>query len=258
MINHNELKIGDIVYFVDRARYTYEYVVNVGVVDDIFVDGVILCRLCTKECRLVNGIKYDDFVTPTRWMKLPKGWTYNTPLYNLTYEDDNNYEAFLKIYSIKNKEDILEALDLGYLIRADKKDYSYIDVEIDKQLGYRLIRRYCAKEVINTGTTRMCNQIYSSYKEAEKWIDDYVEELKRQSKLTYKEWSLEQIQRTVDRYLNFTFSDESVRAEKRDKLMEYFKELKNVEDIETRLFDGQIEWKYWKNKKWNSISNNIV
>ena len=29
--------------------------------------------------------------------------------------------------------------------------------------------------------------------------------------------------------------------------------MSNVEDIETRIFGGNIQWKYWKNKKWNNI-----
>lgn len=29
--------------------------------------------------------------------------------------------------------------------------------------------------------------------------------------------------------------------------------MKNVEDIETRLFGGNVQWKYWKNKKWLNI-----
>jgi hypothetical protein len=30
-------------------------------------------------------------------------------------------------------------------------------------------------------------------------------------------------------------------------------ELKNVEDIETRVYDGGVQWKYWKNKRWKKL-----
>ena len=29
--------------------------------------------------------------------------------------------------------------------------------------------------------------------------------------------------------------------------------MKNVEDIEVRLSGGNIQWKYWKNKRWMNI-----
>jgi hypothetical protein len=29
--------------------------------------------------------------------------------------------------------------------------------------------------------------------------------------------------------------------------------MSNIEDIETRIYGGEIQWRYWKNKKWNNI-----
>ena len=39
----------------------------------------------------------------------------------------------------------------------------------------------------------------------------------------------------------------------RIKYREWILGMKNVVDIETRIFDGNVQWKYWKNKKWNYI-----
>ena len=44
------------------------------------------------------------------------------------------------------------------------------------------------------------------------------------------------------------FTDEEVK-QYRDWLLA----MSNVEDVETRIFSGNIQWKYWKNKKWNNI-----
>ena len=29
--------------------------------------------------------------------------------------------------------------------------------------------------------------------------------------------------------------------------------LKNVEDVDVRIWQNNIQWKYWKNKRWNNI-----
>ena len=47
------------------------------------------------------------------------------------------------------------------------------------------------------------------------------------------------------------FNDASDRDVKvyRDWLLD----MKDVENIETRLWGEQIQWKYWKNTRWNCI-----
>lgn len=40
---------------------------------------------------------------------------------------------------------------------------------------------------------------------------------------------------------------------KRKKKSRWMLGMKNVEDIEIRIFGGSLQWKYWKNKKWNYI-----
>ena len=35
---------------------------------------------------------------------------------------------------------------------------------------------------------------------------------------------------------------------------EWLMELDNIKEIETRVYMGDLQWKYWKNKTWNSIA----
>ena len=34
---------------------------------------------------------------------------------------------------------------------------------------------------------------------------------------------------------------------------EWLLNMSNVEDIETRIFNGNVQWKYWTKKRWNYI-----
>lgn len=253
MINSKDINIGDIVYYVRRDGYMYQPVVKFGQVNDMFSNGVYVYSILPKEDRLINGVPYNDFVTPTKWQKLPKGWTYKTDLFTIGY----NYNENLKNIHINNPDEILKGLDNGDLILGDKKDYSHIEAEITKENGFRLIRKSDSNWHYYA-TTVGYNEIYKTYDEASQWIADYNKELKRQSELTDKEWSLEQIENTVKKYIYVCYIDEEVRKEKIDKYMNYFTNLNNVEDIETRATVDGIQWKYWKNKKWNNITEDML
>ena len=82
-----------------------------------------------------------------------------------------------------------------------------------------------------------------------KEVDENVAEFYRQANLSEYDWSLEQICKTIDRYINIIDGNEDVGK----SYQNWFKEMENVEDIETRIYDGEIQWKYEDNKKWRNI-----
>lgn len=253
MVDHNSLNVGDIVYHVTRNKYNFSYHVEPLYITDIFIDGLVCEKIVLKEDRLINNIPYNDFKTPTPWRKLPRGWTYNTELYIHDFCKHDN----MPVYHINNTEEIKSGIKCGDLILGTNKDWSHIEVEIDKNLGYRLIRKYNSDEY--HGYVRVnYYEAYSTYDEAQKWIDNYEAELARQSELSDEEWSIEQIEHTVNKYVSINYADEDVRKDHKDKLMNYFTSLKNIEDIETRVSVNGIEWKYWKNKKWGKIEDNLL
>lgn len=73
---------------------------------------------------------------------------------------------------------------------------------------------------------------------------------KSQAALMDEEWALEQIEKDVCRFLYIRYAFRN--QEEIDRYMTFFKELPRVEDIETRLFGGMLQWKYEKNKNWRS------
>ena len=48
-----------------------------------------------------------------------------------------------------------------------------------------------------------------------------------------------------------------VSDEQKQKCRDWIMELKDIEDVEIRLSQGYIQWKYLKNKKWSTIELSI-
>ena len=257
MVTHEQLKIGQVVYFIMNDGYNYQKRIHFGIVDDMFSDAVSIKMYTQKEIRLIDGVPYNDFKTPTHWQKLPKNWTYKTELIHLSY--DNNIPEDVKKYcNVDNPDDILKLIERGWLIPNENKDWSHIETEIDSKFGWRAVRKFDGYTYHPSYVSYHYFDIYASYEEALKYIRDYEAELNRQSELTDVEWSLELIENNVSRYVTYNYTDEEVELDKKNKIMDWFKTLKSIEDVETRLFGSSIQWKYWKNKKWLDIDENLL
>lgn len=99
---------GDIVYWC-HSDGNGRYSIKNGMVDEQFSDAVVIDYLTLRERRLVNGIPIDEFDSQTKYKKLPKGWTYNTRLFEITYSDLTEEEVNYQI-DIKNPETIKKSL----------------------------------------------------------------------------------------------------------------------------------------------------
>lgn len=245
MISSNTFKKGDIVYWC-HSDGNGKYSVHWGMVSDQFSDAVIVDYLEPRERRLVNGVPINEF-EDNKYHKLPKGWTYNTDLYDIKYTKFRKEEKSFK-WDIKNPEIIKDAYNKGYIVKSKTIFHGVIEAEITKE-GYRIVKKYPYwKHHIDYVSIRP-DKVYFNYDEADKEVQDNINEFKRQASLSDYDWSVEQIDKTLTRYKNMTCaSDEDAQT-----IREFLFGMKNVEDIETRIFDGNIQWKYWKNKKWLNI-----
>lgn len=237
---------GDIVYWC--SRNTIKYKVSYGMVYEQFSDAVVIDYLAPRERRIINGIPIDKFENETKYKKLPKGWTYNTKLYELTYDvltdDEKNF-----VFDIKNPDCIKEAYNKGYLVKDSTKFHGVIDAEITKG-GYRIVLKYPMWEHHIDHTYVRPDKVYFTYEEAEKEVNDNIAEFNRQANLSDYDWSVEQIDKTINRW-KFYYDASDKEAE---EYHNWFVNMKNVEDIETRFFNGCIQWRYWENKKWNNVT----
>lgn len=239
---------GDVVYWVGRRRHSpYEYYVDYGIVDEEFSDAVCADRLHIRDNRYINDIPYKEFPSVTKWQKLPKGWTYNTELFEMEWR--NNDWAVLNTLRIDNPEDIKKALELGILIYLKDYDQTVPHSEVSNKLGWRIRKEHDNSSYIYPYVTLQKDNAFKTYEEAQAVIDAQEAEWKRQSELTDEEWSIEQINHDLQRWAKiYSKSPEEVQ-----RVRDFLLSMDKIEDIETRVFGEDFQWKYWKNKKWRTI-----
>lgn len=239
---------GDIVYWCEKNGNKYN--VKYGRVDEQFSDAIYLDLLEPKETRYVNGIPIDEFNSEQKYRKLPKGWDYNTRLFDLEQKRNPEDERLFEELRVKidDPESIKNAYEAGLLVKSNKIFHGNIEEDITKE-GFRIIKKYPMWKHYVTHVSVRPDKVYLTYQEAKDEVDANIAELKRQASLSDYEWSVEQIDKTLSRWKWYCdATDEEVNAYR-----EWLLSLKNVEEIETKTCLGTIQWKYEKNKKWNNI-----
>ena len=116
---------GDIVYWCNRKGH--EFSVKWGMVDEQFDRSVVYVDyLSPKEIRLVNGVPIDEFKSEEKFRKLPKGWSYDTRLYEITCTDELKGIPF----DIKDPKSIKELYDKELLVKDSTLFHGVIEAEI--------------------------------------------------------------------------------------------------------------------------------
>ena len=246
-INKKDFEIGQVAYFVENDRNTpYKWHVAFGIVEEHYTYEIALQLYELADRRLINGIPVNDFETPTRWQKLPKGWTYTTELFELSHSEPPAGE-----YKINNPADILKAIEDGVLVKVQEVDHAHFEAEIDQKNGFRIVRKYPMFETWQYRYYVSVNymELYHTYEEAQKVIDDRVAEFQRQAALSDYDWSVEQIDHSIEKAIR----NGIITKEDGEIFRERLLQMDNVEDIETRVTNKGLEWKYWKNKRWNTM-----
>lgn len=240
---------GDIVYWCEKDSDN-KYRVKYGRVDEQFSDAVCIDLLEFKETRYIDGVHIDNFKEEQKYKKLPKGWTYNTKLFNLESRISSEDEKLFNepCVQIDNPESIKKVYEAGLLVKSEKIFHGRIEADITKE-GFKVIKKYPMWQHYKTRVSIRPDKVYSTYQEANAEVEEYISEFKRQASLTDYEWSVEQIDKTLNFWKHlYDISEKEILSYR-----EWLLSIKNVEDIETRVFFGQIQWKYEKNKKWNNI-----
>lgn len=235
---------GDVAYW-HRQHGNFHYV-EYGIVDEQFSDAVCVDLLEPVECRYIDGVPLNNVPAVGKWHKLPKGWTYNTKLFEIEWKPDPATKDFK--FNIRDPECIKEAFKRGYLIKRVNKFMGTIETEISKE-GWRIVKKYEAFKPIIFSASIRPYECYTTYEEAQKEIDDYNAELERQASLSDYEWSVELIDKDLDCWAKLYTIPQDTKLKYREWLLA----MDNVEDLETRINMGSVEWKYSKNKKWRSI-----
>ena len=236
---------GDIVYWCHQRGH--EYSVHWGMVDEQFSDAVCIDYIVPRERRLVDGVPINEFESEQRYRKLPKDWSWDTKLFELTYEPLTEEEIAFKI-DITKPQTLKSAYEKGYLVKDSTIFHGQIEDEITKD-GFRIIKKYRQWEHHIDHTSVRPDKVYFTYEEAKKEVESNIAEFHRQANLSDYDWSVEQIDKTLNHWQGLSGSSDNEVKQYRDWLLD----MSNVEDIEVRLFGGNIQWKYWKNKRWMNI-----
>lgn len=237
---------GTVVYYI--KKYGHSWSISFATVYDNYSDAVILKLYEFRDMRRIEGVPAKEFVTPTRWRKLPRGWNYNTELVDVSFDRDPAWET---PFSIRKPETILHAIEIGALVWERENDHAQFRAEIDARRGWRIVRDYSARlgKSESGFTSIRFDQVYGSYDEAKAVVDAHEAELRRQASLTEAEWSIEQIDHELDRWAALYHIPDDTKNRYRDWILA----LKPIEDIEVRLCSGELQWKHWKHKNWKNI-----
>ena len=237
----------DLVYWCHKKAH--EYSVQYGLVDEQFSDAVIIDYIVPRERRIIDGIPLDEFKSEERYRKLPKGWSYDTKLFEVTHEVlDEEENEFLRNCKITDSKGIKEVYNKGYLVKKNKIFGGNIETEITKQ-GFRVVKKWPMYVPYITHVSIRPDKVYFTYEEAKKEVDDNVAEFNRQAELSEYDWCVEQIDKTLSRFKFYKgLSDEEI-----NQYREWILGLDNIENIETRISGGEIQWRYLNKKRWCNI-----
>lgn len=247
MVNSNYLmskerkrfKRGDIVYWCHRRGH--EFSVKWGRVSEEYFDTIAVDFLEPRERRLINKIPIEEWNNEDqKFKKLPKGWTYNTVLAEITYRDFSEEEKNF-ILDLKNPETIKEAYKNGFLVKSSTIFHGDIDTEITKE-GYRILKKYPYWKHHIDYTTILPYKLYFTYEEALKEVEEEKAKFIEQANMSDYDWAVKEIDRTIDRWKASSGGSNEDAARYREWLLAK----DNIEDVEVRLSGGELQWKYGK------------
>lgn len=242
-------KTGDIVYWCKKEGY--EYSVGFGRVDEhlggvVYIDYLVLDDRRTVSSAYFKDVPVKEFQSETSFHKLPKGWSYDTELYQLgDYAFSKEERKEIEALKISDKNKVRDLYDRGILVKK-QRNRGVIDVEITTN-GYRIVKRFY--DNYPTSISLLSHNVYDSYEEAKREVDKYVQEFIRQSELSDYEWSIEQIDKSISTWAGIYGRTDREIAECREFLLM----LERVEDIETRVIDRSVQWKYIDRKRWSTV-----
>ena len=257
--NPKEFKSGDIAYWCGKNGNRYE--VKCGVVCEVFGKAsssvITLYPIVPRERRLVNGIPIKEFKSDARYRKLPRGWTYDTKLFDITYEHLTEEEMEFT-FDIRNKESLKCGLQKGYLVPSFEIFHGYIKDEITKD-GYKIIKcsDYSQDDMLcNVITT---DKLYFTYNEALHEVLDNVKELRRQAEMSEYDWAVEQIDKKLEKLKsNNSFPDDVIQKYK--TILVSIDNIENIEDIRVQKSymlqhttlkpHYKFEFKYFGKDRW--------
>ncbi len=144
-----------------------------------------------------------------------------------------------------------EAIQKGVIVKGQDNDHAKFESEIIKREGWRIVRKYSSGEYDVSYTRVFPDDVFATWEEAAGTVNAHKAELERENSLSDYDWSVEQIDKTLAR--RKTRNDIPNVAEKAKKIREYLLKQGRVEDIEVRAFSGLVQWRYCREREWQTV-----
>ena len=251
--NPKDIPIGSVAYYLFKKDNRYH--VDFGIVYDHYSDCVLLQRVSPRDRRMVvsefyqTPVPFKDFPYNTAWRKLPKGWTWDTKLFDIVQSKPTEEEE-LFVLDITNPRTIIRAYQKGFLVNVRDVPFETIQSVIEKQNGYKLTRK-CKEERRAPRDTVSVDfwQCFKTYEEAKLACDNAERELYEQASMSDLAWSIHLIDKDLDRWASIY----AVSEENKGRVRAFLMQLQNLENIETRVESCGIQWRTFGKTRWNSV-----
>jgi hypothetical protein len=244
---------GDIVYWI-RVCHDCKRIVQWGIVDDEFTDGVLVTTYVIKDYQTCDGVKITDMEFPTPWKQLPNGWTYETRLFelgcDLAPEQLDLGNRFIRGEFDADKEMIRGMITEGLLVPAYDTmhfDGGHIEAEIEKG-RYRLVYRHNKWTHELSQRIRRWNELYDSYDEAQDVIEQELAEWRYVSSLSDYDYAVWNLEDRLWKWRTPNMTDEFI-----GEIKDWLLKLKPLEEYEFRGVCGGFQYKKIGNRKWLTV-----
>ena len=230
-----KFKKGEVVYYIENGRIHFGVISQYKGYGNYYID-----LYCKKDCRLIDGVPISE-VDFTKEYPLPKKWSYNTRLFELSYtEEYDKINDIFKEIRLSDSERIAECIEKGYFVKKSEVFLGYVRTEIIGKSTYKLKKERNDHDVTDIYLHE--SLIFKTYEDAEKYIQDKRDREYARKELfatmTDEEINLYEIRE----YLVRVGIDEFYI----EKFMNLIKTLKfpvPLEDLEIRRFGDEIQYK---------------
>lgn len=262
-INHYEFPNGSVAYYI-YYRGLGKLGVEFGIVEENYADSVALHLYTFPDGRCIDGIPWDRYETPSEWRRIPKsskvlGETLcdclsqrTTIQYPPIFEENKDLIGRIVTRTTPDtlSEDVLEAVQKGILVSRDAVRSVVPETESDsRRCYYRITADWRSAPYRPTYITMYLHELYHTYRDAQEEIERRRQEAIRLQNLSDYDFAVEEIDRTLDRWKAVYRIPDDVVRETRQKLLS----LPETENVLVRLYMGNVEWRYERNKKWKSV-----
>lgn len=91
-LNPKSFPVGSVVYFLRYKKRSSEKEIWFGTVLEHYASEIAIQLYDLRDTRMIEGVPVKNFKTPSKWKKLPKGWSWDTVLFEI--ECDTSHKSF--------------------------------------------------------------------------------------------------------------------------------------------------------------------